>query len=168
MISRTKNRPLPNLGDKPRVYLPRRQSQELKPFSADVQRCTPSIIQPHLQIIHLSRASMLSTRVHGVTHAQIWQPNGHWERYRKPTDENHSSYHNSGLPSIQKLMFGSRDSPARALFRQGLGLQRLGLPEKCSRTRTSPSRRIVVLLRFTYESLGRAIHCIRDAADLLG
>ena len=60
MISRTKNRPLPNLGDKSRVYLPRRQSQELKPFSADVQRCAPSIIQPHLQMIHLSRASMLS------------------------------------------------------------------------------------------------------------
>ena len=54
------NEPLPNLGDKSRVYLPRRQSQELKPFSADVQRCAPSIIQPHLQMIHLSRASMLS------------------------------------------------------------------------------------------------------------
>ena len=60
MISRTKNESLPNLGDKSRVYLPSRQSQELKPFSADVQRCTPSIIQPHLQMIHLSRASMLS------------------------------------------------------------------------------------------------------------
>ena len=60
MISRTKNESLPNLGDKSRVYLPPRQSQELKPFSADVQRCTPSIIQPHLQMIHLSRASMLS------------------------------------------------------------------------------------------------------------
>ena len=60
MISRTKNESLPNLGDKSRVYLPSRQSQELKPFSADVQRCAPSIIQPHLQMIHLSRASMLS------------------------------------------------------------------------------------------------------------
>ena len=60
MISRTKNESLPNLGDKSRVYLPSRQSQELKPFSADVQRCAPSIIQPHLEMIHLSRASMLS------------------------------------------------------------------------------------------------------------
>ena len=60
MISRTKNRPLPNLGNKSRVYLPERRSQELKPCSADVLRCAPSIIQPHLEMIHLSRASMLS------------------------------------------------------------------------------------------------------------
>ena len=142
MISRTKNRPLPNLGDKPRVYLPRRQSQELKPFSADVQRCTPSIIQPHLQMIHLSRASMLSNACarRNMHKFGSFRPLG---RLQKTLRKNHSSYHNSGLLSIQKLIFGSRDSPARALFRQGLGLQRLGLPEKCSRTRTSPSRRIV-------------------------
>ena len=76
-------------------------------------------------------------RVCTAAHAQIWQLHLHWEGYRKPVGENHSSYHNSGLPSTQKLIFGSRDSPARALFRQGLGLQRLGLPEKPSRTHTS-------------------------------
>ena len=83
-------------------------------------------------------------RVCTATHAQIWQLAPHWEGYRKHAGENHSSYHNSGLPSIQKLIFGSRDSPARALLRQGHGLQRLGLAEKCSRVGTSCRRRIVL------------------------
>ena len=34
--SRTKNGPLPNLGDKSRIYLPGRRRQEVKRFSADV------------------------------------------------------------------------------------------------------------------------------------
>ena len=88
-------------------------------------------------MIHLSRASMLSNvraRPHMLKFGSL-RPTGKVTENTRP--ENHSSYHNSGLPSIQKLMFGSRDSPARALFRQGLGLQRLGLPEKCSQVHTS-------------------------------
>ena len=81
---------------------------------------------------------------------------------QKTHTENHSSYHNSGLPSIQKLMFGSIDSPARALFRHGLGLDRLGPHKKCSRRRTSPSRRIVA--NRTVRFPGRGISCSQTVA----